>query len=178
MVQFKAISRIQTSQALLDRFNRASVEVKRHVLGGLADAVVANSPVDTGNYMMSHEIVSGGRDGGFPQNPTNSHGLPRGQPHGPAAAAARTALHAQVNAIQPTDTHFMLRNSAVYAARVEYLGWGAGSGGPAVGATREQMAARKQAPAQPYHVYALARAIAPNLIQSAIARFEAEMAAG
>jgi len=176
-VQFKAISKIQTSADLLQRFERASTEVKQHVLRGLADAVIANSPVDTGNYMLSHDIAAGGRDGGFPANPTNSHGLPRRQSREAKAGAARAALFAVIDAIQPTDTQFMLRNSAVYAARVEYGGWGAGSLSKAVGVTRAEREQQAASATQPYHVYARARAMAPTLIQSAIARFSAEFSA-
>jgi len=175
MVQFKAISKLDTSRDLLRKFEQASVEVKKHVLRGLADEVVKNSPVDTGNYMLSHEIVAGGRDGGFPASPTTSNGLPRNQSHETKASQAQAALYAAIEAVQPTDNQFMLRNRAEYDAKVEYLGWGPGSGAPAVGATRERREEQARSARQPYHVYARARAAASALIQSALARFEAEM---
>jgi hypothetical protein len=171
-VQFKAISKLDTSRDLLRRFEEASLEVKKDVMRGLAAEVVANSPVDTGNYIMSHEIASGGRDGGFTDSPTNSHGMPRGQAKGSKAGPAMARLNAQIESIQPTDTQFMLRNSAVYAARVEYGGWGGGAI-RAVGSTNAERAA---VPRQPYHVYARARAAAGPLIQRALAEFEARMA--
>jgi hypothetical protein len=176
MVQFKAISKIDTSGALLRKLEQASLDVKKHVLRGLADEVIKNSPVDTGNYMLSHEIAAGGRDGSFSTAPTNSHGLPRGQARGSKAASARSALNSIIDGIQPTDSQFMLRNSAIYAPRVEYGGWGAGSGAPAVGATRGQREAQARSATQPYHVYSRARAAAPALIQRALAEFEARMA--
>jgi len=173
MVQFKAISKLDTSRDLLRRFEEAAVEVKKDVMRGLAAEVVVNSPVDTGNYMLSHEIVAGGRDGGFPQNPTNSHGLPRRQSRGDKASAALGMLMAQVETIQPTDVAFMLRNSAVYAARVEYGGWGEGSLNKFVGNTRDELDYQAANATPAYRVYALARATAPALIAAAIARFKA-----
>jgi hypothetical protein len=171
-VQFKAISKIDTSGALLRRFEEAALEVKKDVMRGLAAEVVGNSPVDTGNYIMSHEIVAGGRDRGFTDSPTNSHGLPRNQSHSSKSGPALARLNAQVEGIQPNDTQFMLRNTAVYAARVEYGGWGGGAI-RAVGSTDAERAA---VPRQPYHVYSRARAAVGPLIQRALAEFEARMA--
>lgn len=173
MVQFKAISKIQTSDALLKRFESAALEVKKDVLRGLAAEVVANSPVDTGNYILSHEIAAGGRDGSFPTTPTNSHGLPRAQSKASKAAPALARLNAIIDSIQPTDTQFMLRNSAVYAWRVEYGGWGAGAVNRAVGVTREEREEQAASATQPYHVYSRARAAAPAIIQRALAEFAA-----
>lgn len=170
MVQFKAISKLDTSAAVLERFERSSGELKREVMRGLAEAVVANSPVDTGNYMLSHEVVSGGRSGTFSENPTTSHGLPRQQPHAAKAGQALATLLSQIDGFGDADTQFMLRNSAAYAPRVEYGGWGEGSLTRAVGVTRGERAYQQAKATQPYHVYARARAQAPQIIAAARAR--------
>lgn len=170
MVQFKAISKLDTSAAFLEQFERSAGELKREVMRGLAEAVVANSPVDTGNYMLSHEVVSGGRSGAFPENPTTSHGLPRRQPREAKAGQALAALMAQIDGFGDADTQFMLRNSAVYAPRVEYGGWGEGALTRAVGVTREERDYQMANATQPYHVYARARAQAPQIVADARAK--------
>ena len=170
MVQFKAISKLDTSAAFLAKFEQSAGELKREVMRGLAEAVVANSPVDTGNYVMSHEIVSGGRSGSFPESPTTSHGLPRQQPRESMAGQALASLMAQIEGLGDADTNFMLRNRAAYAPRVEYGGWGEGSLTKAVGVTRDERAYQAAKATQPYHVYARARAQAPQIIAEARAR--------
>lgn len=171
MVQFKAISKVDTSAKLLEQFERQSGALKRHVLAGLAEKVVAYSPVDTGNYVLSHEVASGGRDGSFPASPTSSHGLPRRQDPGAKKQQALAALLAQVEAVGDEDTQFMLRNRAEYAAAVEYGGWGEGRLTRFVGVTREEREQQALTATQPYHVYSQARQHAAQLIEEAKARF-------
>jgi hypothetical protein len=170
MVQFRAISKTDTSAKILADFERSAGELKKDVLLHLAAEVVWNSPVDTGNYMLSHEIVSGGRSGNFPERPTDSHGKPRQQDKGAKGAMALEKLYSQIAALLPGDTDFMLRNSARYAWRIEYGGWGEGSIKKAVGVTADEKAFQQAFATQPYRVYARARSMAPQFIADAKAR--------
>ena len=170
MVQFKAISKIDTSAKILEQFEQASGALKREVMSKLAEKVAYGSPVDTGNYVLSHEVVSGGRDGSFPTSPTTSHGLPRKQDKTSKQQQGLAIMLAQIQSFGDDDTQFMLRNRSEYAVAVEYGGWGEGRLTRFVGVTREEREQQAETATQPYRVYANARQHATQIILDAKAK--------
>ena len=165
MVQFKAISRLQTPEEMMAIYRRNTGQFQKEVLKGIAAVVVENSPVDTATYVMSHEVAAGGRDRGFPGGgTTTSAGKPRNQNPESARATALASLTAQIDQMGDDIQNPMLRNRSEHAWRVEYAGWGEGTQNRAVG--RDSVMAEMQAalgkPA--YFVYTKARAHAPAII--------------
>jgi hypothetical protein len=143
VVQIRAISKNTTQQAGL-LFKERAAQLRARVAEKIADAIVEGSPVDTGTYIMAHVAGSGESS---EIGSRSSHGKPRGRDPGQFKNLARGNLKRSVSAsaIQAGD-EIWFRNRAEHAARVEYLGW-------------------NLTPA--YHVYANARAMAPQFIRDA-----------
>jgi len=121
-VQFRAIDRRRNPREILASFERRTDEFKRRVLSKAAESIVAFSPVDTGTYIMEHDITSGGRQRGLAS--VSSHGRPRGQEKSDFDGAALSKLLAAVEALPTGFSDVMLANYAAHAPQVEYLGWG------------------------------------------------------
>lgn len=131
-------------------FRAKVADAKKAVLTELVSAIVQNSPVDTGNYVLSHELASGTEPP--PLNPTitTSRGMRRGQPVDVMHDRAAEKLRTQIAAVPDEHTNFLIWNNAVYGFKVEYAGW---NGTP------------------PYYVYARAQAEAPDIIRQNIRLF-------
>jgi hypothetical protein len=100
-------------EQLIDNF-------REEYLMGLAEEIVFNSPVDTGAYILSHNIGD---------NFTTSDGVGgrRDQGDGPFGAKwsqlqqpALSKLDAQIRAIPDTQTVVTIRNTSSHATIVEY----------------------------------------------------------
>ena len=165
MVQFKAISRLQTPEQMMDVFRKNTGTFQKEVLKDLAAVVVSLSPVDTATYVNSHSVGEGGRDRGFPgAGRTTSAGKPRNQNAEAARGAALASLTAQIDQMGDDIQNPMLRNASEHAWRVEYGGWGEGTQNRAVGRDRLTEEMQAELGKQPYFVYTKARAQIPAII--------------
>jgi hypothetical protein len=157
IVQVQAISKKSTQQAEL-LFRQRAAELRARVASKIADEIVNLSPVDTGTYIMAHVAGTGPSDEA-PTRSSNEPGRERGQNPQQFKNLARGNLKRSVSAaaIQASN-EVWFRNRALHAARVEYDGWTA----PLFGIPSSPLVA---VPA--YHVYAKARARAPQFIRDA-----------
>lgn len=121
----------------------------------IAETIVDASPVDTGTYIMAHK--ASGKDGGDADADRSSVDPVRKQRGRNAAqfkGLAKGNLKRSVSAAAMQNaTEIWFQNSALHAARVEYLGWPA----PLFGNPRSFGPG-------PYRVYAKARAsVGPHI---------------
>ena len=90
---------------------------QKEFLHNLAQQLVLQSPVDTGTYITSFEVVTGQGWGGVP---TSSRGKPRNQPWGQKAGEGLSKLSAEVESLPELAPMVAFRNNAQHAAAVEY----------------------------------------------------------
>jgi hypothetical protein len=92
----------------------------KSVLKGMANDLVAWSPVDTGAYVNSHSIRSGGTGGGRMKSSENK---PRGQDEESQKAMAREELFTDINSLKIEEVKSItIRNRSKHASDVEN-GW-------------------------------------------------------
>lgn len=143
IVQVRAISQKTTQQAEL-LFKERAAQLRERVGQKLVDAIVDGSPIDTGTYIMAH--VAGAGESGESAG-RSSKGKIRGRNPAQFRNLARGNLRRSVSAAAiSASAEIWFRNRAEHAGHVEYLGW---------------------AGTQAYHVYANARAMAPQFIRDA-----------
>lgn len=144
VVQIQAISQ-RTSQNIAERFQQRAAELRERAALKIADALIDNSPVDTGTYIMAHAAGAGA----MPQiADRSSHGKPRGRSESQFKNLARGNLYRSVSAqaIQ-ASAEIWFRNTAIHAPFVEH------------GRSGSSVAGRL--------VYATTRAAAPEFIRQA-----------
>lgn len=134
------------ARAFREKVGRA----KKTVLADLATSIVGFSPVDTGNYVLSHDIVSGTEPPPLQPTLTYSEGLTPNQPRERKHSEARTKLMGQIEGIPDEHDHFLIWNNAEYGSLVEYVGW-------------------RNTP--PYYVYAQAAAELPEVFRKHVVLF-------
>jgi hypothetical protein len=143
VVQVQAISKRQTED-IAARFEERARQMRARVGEKIAEAIVQQSPVDTGTYIMAH--AAGAGESGESES-RSSHGKIRGRNPAQFKGLALGNLRRSVSAAAiGTSDEIWFRNRAIHAARVEYLGWG-GTG--------------------PYRVYAMAAARFPAFVADA-----------
>ena len=121
-------------------------DVRNEFLKGMAREVVLPSPVDTGTYVMSHNVGERSAAGQFTGN--IRYIGPPGQNRGAMQQEALSKLYTQIDALPAEQTRVSLSNNSAHANLVENGGanW-----------TRS-----------PYKIYETARNIAPSVLQEAI----------
>ena len=151
VTQVQAITR-RDSADIANRFRDRAAELRERVGHGIADVVIANSPVDSGTYIMAHRAGPGPSDA---EADRSSRGKIRGRSRSQFAGLARNNLYRSVSSAAVANaSEIWFTNSALHAARVEWLGWDAPLfGNPGVGGRG------------PYNTYAIARASAPQIIR-------------
>lgn len=143
VTQVQAITRTDSAD-IAERFRQRAAQLRERVLLRMADAIVDNSPVDTGTYVLAHRAGAGPDSS---EAERSSHGKPRPVSESQFKNLARGNLHRSVSsAAVAAATEVFFRNSAVHAPRVEYVGW---NGRP------------------PYAVYARVRNAADTFIRDA-----------
>lgn len=120
VVQVQAISQ-RSTEDIAARFLERATRLRAAVAEKMAASIVANSPVDTGTYIMAH--AAGPGESGEVES-RSSHGKVRGRNPSQFRGLALGNLRRSVSAaaIGASD-EIWFRNRAVHAARVEYLGW-------------------------------------------------------
>lgn len=143
VTQVQAIHR-RDSVDIAARFRERAAELRERVLVRMADAIVDQSPVLTGTYILAHRAGAGPDSS---EGTRSSHGKPFPVRESQFKNLARGNLHRSVSSAAVSNaTEVYFGNSAVHAARVEYTGWN-GRG--------------------PYAVYAQVRNAAPAFIRDA-----------
>jgi hypothetical protein len=160
VVQIQAISQ-RTSQQAAQVFRERAARLRAGVAERLAEEIVANSPVDTGTYIMAHKAGTGESSESATRSSARKR---RGRNASQFANLALGNLKRSVSAdALLNSSEIWFRNSALHAARVEYLGWPAPVfGNPKIGGPG------------PYRVYARARAKAPQFIREVAAQLGME----
>lgn len=120
--------------------------VRNEFLKGMAREVVLPSPVDTGTYVMSHNVGERSAAGQFTGN--IRYIGPPGQNAGAMQQEALAKLYSQIDALPAEQTRVSLSNNSAHANIVEDGGkdWKRG----------------------PYKIYETARNRAPSVLQDAI----------
>lgn len=121
-------------------------EIRGEFLKGMAREVVVSSPVDTGTYIMSHNIGEASSAGQFTGN--IKYIGPPGQNKPAMQQEALKKLYTQVDALPDGQTRVNLSNNSAHAGIVETGGW--------------------RWKTQPYKVYEGARNNYPRILQAAI----------
>ena len=121
-------------------------DVRNEFLKGMAREVVLPSPVDTGTYVMSHNIGERSAAGQFTGN--IRYIGPPGQDKGAMQQEALSKLYTQIDSLPAEQTRVSLSNNSAHANIVESGGtnWTRG----------------------PYKIYEVARNNAPRILQEAI----------
>ena len=122
--------------------------VRNEFLKGMARAVVTPSPVDTGTYVMAHNIGETSAAGQFTGNIRYIN--PPGQSKAGMQSQALDKLYAQIDALPVNQTRVNLSNNSAHADIVEKGGW--------------------RWKTNPYEIYAGARNNAPNILQAAVTK--------
>jgi hypothetical protein len=120
VTQVQAIHR-RDSVDIAARFRERAAELRERVLVRMADAIINESPIDTGTYILAHRAraVAGGLD---EAGARSSHGRPRGVPDAQFRNLARGNLHRSVSsAAVSAATEVFFRNVSEHADIVEYL---------------------------------------------------------
>ena len=121
-------------------------DVRNEFLKGMAREVVLSSPVDTGTYVMSHNVGERSAAGQFTGN--IRYIGPPGQNRGAMQQEALSRIYTQIDALPAEQTRVSLSNNSAHANIVE-------SGG-------------KDWKRGPYKIYETARNNAPSILQDAI----------
>ena len=121
-------------------------DVRNEFLKGMAREVVLSSPVDTGTYVMSHNVGERSAAGQFTGN--IRYIGPPGQNTGAMQQEALSKLYSQIDALPAEQTRVSLSNNSAHARIVEEGGkdWKRG----------------------PYQIYTIATNRAPIVLQDAI----------
>jgi hypothetical protein len=143
IVQVKAVSRRTTQQAQL-LFQQRAAELKQRIGEKIAERIVADSPVDTGTYIMAH--VAGTAESSESATRSSAGKLRGRNPAQFKNLALGNLKRSVASAAVMAGNEIWFRNRAEHAAAVEYLGW------------KRQGA---------YHVYANARAYGPTAVREA-----------
>jgi hypothetical protein len=131
VVKVRAISR-QTSADIAERFRERAAQVRARAAEMMAEDIVngvpddmrdpPGSPVDTGNYVMSHiAVTSASASGGattFSENKTTGRNIAQMK----ALALGNLKRSVSKDAIL-NSPEIYFTNRAEYADRVEYIGW-------------------------------------------------------
>lgn len=125
MVQYRVIDRRKPAlrvfeDAVLPEIRRARDAFFRMIV----ESIVSVSPVDTGTYMDSHNIVVG-RQGAATES---SHRKPRNQSWSTHAESALARLYGQIESLPDVVSDVRIANSAIHARFVEYGGASGGGG--------------------------------------------------
>lgn len=126
-------------------------DVRNEFLKGMAREVVLSSPVDTGTYVMSHNVGERSAAGQFTGN--IRYIGPPGQNKGTMQQVALFKLYTQIDALPAEQTRVSLSNKSAHANIVEDGGWGW----------------KRSA----YKVYTVARNNAPRILQDAVNKVKA-----
>lgn len=122
--------------------------IRSEFLKGMAREVVDPSPVDTGTYVMAHNVGETSSAGQFTGNIRYIN--PPGQSRAGMQSQALDKLYAQIDSLPANQTRVNLSNNSAHAGIVEDGGW--------------------RWITSPYKIYAGARNNAPRILQEAIAK--------
>jgi hypothetical protein len=115
-VSFKVIDNRSNISRKIKELQDQLSEYRTYFLQGIANSLIVNSPVDTGNYVTSFR-VSNSRATGF----TDSTGKPRNQDYGTQYQLGLDRLSADIAALSDNNLdNVVFSNVAVYAYDVEY----------------------------------------------------------
>ena len=120
--------------------------IRSEFLKGLSEEVVLSSPVDTGTYVMSHNVGESSAAGRFTGN--IRYIGPPGRDRGSMQQEALSKMYAQIDSLPKEQTRVNLSNNSAHAYIVEDGGFGWIT--------------------SPYKIYATARNRAPIILQKAI----------
>lgn len=115
VVQYKAIDKRFTQSQLLDLFNENVAELKKEIYRETALTLANMSPVDTGTYATSHEVVVAGEGTGE----RTSRGKPRNQPVKSYQMAGYGFMLDDIASLPPDADGVVFRNTALHASWVE-----------------------------------------------------------
>jgi hypothetical protein len=132
----------------LRRLEEDLESIRDEYLKGMAREVVGSSPVDTGTYVMAHNIGERSSGGQFTGN--IRYIGPPGQNGAAMRQESLSKLYAQIDALPDGQTRVNLSNNSAHAGIVENGGW------------RWKTSA--------YKVYDSARNNAPRIFQGAVDR--------
>lgn len=124
--------------------------VRNEFLKEMAQEVVTPSPVDTGTYVMSHNVGERSARGQFTGN--IRYIGPPGQNKEAMKAAALAKLYSQIESLPAEQTRVSLSNNSAHANIVEYGGWNWQT--------------------SPYKIYESARERAPSILSAVVARIK------
>lgn len=128
MLQYRLIDRRKPAMRVFEDAVLPQIRLARDsFFRMIVESIVQLSPVDTGTYMDSHNVVVG-QQGAATES---SHRKPRNQPWGTHAGDALSRMYAQIEALPDTVQDVKVANSAIHARFVEY-GGASGGGGYAV----------------------------------------------
>tara|TARA_R110000850_G_scaffold99506_3_gene206158 strand:+ start:640 stop:1098 length:459 start_codon:yes stop_codon:yes gene_type:complete len=115
-VSFKVIDNRTSISKKIKDMERQLENYKVFFLQDMAEYIVSLSPVDTGTYIMSHNLASN-TVGGV----TKSDGKPRNQPYQPFVDAALSKLFSQIAGLSDSElSSLKFTNTAFHANKVEY----------------------------------------------------------
>tara|TARA_R110000744_G_scaffold86001_1_gene168057 strand:- start:4514 stop:4951 length:438 start_codon:yes stop_codon:yes gene_type:complete len=115
-VSFKVIDNRSNISRKIKELQDQLGNYKTYFLQGMANSLIANSPVDTGNYVTSFR-VGNSRATGF----TDSIGKPKNQDYNTQYQLGLDRLSADITALADNDlNNVVFTNVAVYAYDVEY----------------------------------------------------------
>lgn len=128
MLQYRLIDRRKPAMRVFEDAVLPQIrEARDNFFRMIVSSIVDSSPVDTGTYMDSHNVVVG-QQGAASES---SHRKPRNQPWGEHASAALSRMYAQIESLPDVVQDVKIANSAKHARFVEY-GGASGGGGYAV----------------------------------------------
>ena len=115
-VSFKVIDNRSNISRKIKELQDQLGNYKTYFLQGMANSLITNSPVDTGNYVQSFR-VGNSRASGF----TDSIGKPRGRNYSIEMQEGLDQLSADITALSDNNlNNVVFTNVAVYAYDVEY----------------------------------------------------------
>jgi hypothetical protein len=115
-VSFKVIDNRSNVSRKIKELQDQLVNYKTYFLQGMANSLIANSPVDTGNYVTSFRVGNSRST-----EVTDSIGKPRGENYNEQYELGINKLSADITALADNDlNNVVFTNVAVYAYDVEY----------------------------------------------------------
>lgn len=110
---------IANGTAVSNKFKKARVKIegiRDNFLTNMAQYIISVSPVDTGTYITSHEIISG-VEGSFTDS---SRGKPRNQPRGPFSQEGLNRLINDISGLSPDASTISIVNNSEHGQKVEF----------------------------------------------------------
>lgn len=115
-VSFKVIDNRSNISRKIKELQEQLGNYKTYFLQGMANSLIANSPVDTGNYVTSFRVGNSRST-----EVTDSIGKPRGKNYNKQYELGINKLSADITALADNDlNNVVFTNVAVYAYDVEY----------------------------------------------------------